>query len=80
MNKHRPSQTSQGFFTPKQRNDEGDRRCRFCGERGLRWTQTRDGKWRLVDHRGWLHVCQQYIEAREDSGSTERIGQSAEEN
>lgn len=33
-----------------------DKTCKYCGESGFHWTDTRNG-WRLADHKGHLHNC-----------------------
>lgn len=47
-----------GAFDP---NDvyEALHRCRYCGERNLKWVQV-DTKWRLSSSDSQLHVCAQY--------------------
>jgi hypothetical protein len=39
--------------------------CKYCGKDGLVWVQTPDGKWRLRERDGLLHVCKP-IKQRED--------------
>lgn len=54
-----------GFFPPKQSRAAGrTRRCRFCGEPGLRWEMVVK-VWRLVDEQGRPHECEEYLESKE---------------
>jgi hypothetical protein len=72
MNKHPRSKTSEGFFPVKERAEpRHTARCKFCGQRRLRWKQTKRG-WRLVDRKGWLHVCQEYVD--HEGGEERRSG------
>lgn len=39
------------------------KRCRYCGKSGLRWDSI-DGRWRLHESDGDVHVCHQYFDRR----------------
>lgn len=40
-----------------------EKTCWHCGKRGLSWGNF-DGKWRLANAVGELHVCEAYLEGR----------------
>ena len=41
--------------------------CRFCGQEGLEWRQTKAGRWRLYSPGArWPHVCRKYVPPDED--------------
>ncbi len=52
-----------GFF-PDKKPKHRTRRCKFCGEPGLKWAVVVK-RWRLVDEEGFLHECPEYAEARQ---------------
>ena len=35
-------------------------KCRYCGRRGFRWTETSEG-WRLANPTGRIHSCRRYF-------------------
>jgi hypothetical protein len=44
-----------------------DRKCAYCGQRGLHWAVDVNDKWRLYDERGHVHACGAYHEAKRDT-------------
>lgn len=58
------SRPMQGFFPQRSRTEGRTRRCRFCGEPGLRWAKIVK-VWRLVDEQGRPHECEEYLESEE---------------
>ena len=49
--------------------------CRFCGQTGLEWRRTKQGRWRLYPvGRKWPHVCRDYVPPDEDDDDEDEEG------
>lgn len=44
------------FFDDREDDEPHSAECKVCGVGGLCW-ENDNGSWRLLDHRGKVHVC-----------------------